>query len=309
MFFSRPHRASSQTIILLLSNLNNMVSSAFFISALAATAQALDLRLISHNIRQATENLADGEKAWSERLPLMAAQLNHEVAGNPDTLMCFQEALNQQVEDLKSSMGDGWEYFGVGREGGDKSEYSPIFYRSTAWDIQDSRTYWLSDTPDEEGSVGWDAAYPRIVTVAKLHHKATSHDLVYMCTHFDHKGTEARRNSAELVLKIANEWSEDNTLSVFMGGDLNVPPDSEAHEVLTKELSDTIDVIPKEKHYGYEVSITGWKPDDEGDRIDYIFAKNTDGLKWVSFAILHTIYDEGFFTSDHRPVVVDVIIP
>lgn len=277
------------------------------LSGLAAV-QALDLRLITHNVRQQTDNLGTDEKSWDERKVPMIAQLAHELAGNPDALLCFQEAKHQQVEDLKSGLGSGWRHYGQGRDGDNDGEFSAILYRETAFDVLNGTTYWLSEHPDEVGSVGWDAAYTRIVTVTKMQHRATGHQMVHMCTHFDHKGTEARRESAKLILGWAGEWSDGDELPVFVGGDLNVDPSSEAYETLTSEMEDTMDLVPEDRRYGYDTSFTGFEKDKEdGDRIDFIFAKNTEGIKFVSFGILHTYYD-GFYSSDHRPVVVDAIV-
>ncbi|KAF4122147.1 Endonuclease/Exonuclease/phosphatase family [Geosmithia morbida] len=275
-------------------------------SSLVVAAQALDLRLITHNVRQQTADLGEGEKDWTERVGPMVAQLSHEVAGNPDTLMCFQEAKHGQVEDLKSGLGNGWEYYGQGREGGEAGEYSVIFYRPSAFEILNSTTYWLSETP-EEVSKGWDAAFERIVTVVRFRNKASAKEFVHMCTHFDHKGTEARQKSAQLILGFASDWSDGDGTPVFIGGDLNVDPENEAYATLTSELSDTFDQVSGDRHYGYNNTFTGFKTGQEGQRIDYIFSKNSQGIKFVSFAILHTYYND-FFTSDHRPVVVDAIV-
>lgn len=49
--------------------------------------------------------------------------------------------------------------------------------------------------------VGWDAALTRIATWVKLQDKKTGQILMVVNTHFDHIGTEARRNSALLIIE------------------------------------------------------------------------------------------------------------
>lgn len=290
--------------------------SSLVIAASAITgvvAQSFDLRLMTYNIRFANVLPIGGEKPWSSvRRPLMAAQLDYELAGRPDSLLCFQEALYQQVEDLKTDLGEDWQYYGLGRDDGVRAgEFSPIFYKPSVWELLDKETYWLSETPEKVGSVGWDAALPRIVTVAKFQHQETGTPFVYMCTHFDHIGQIARENSAELLVDIADEWSLGNSSApVFLGGDLNIEPDNAAYQTLASKMNDVRNVVPEEHHYGHNLTYTGWTVDTSDDsQIDHIFVKESESVEWVSFATLNTYYDNEIFISDHRPVVVDVKVP
>lgn len=293
------------------------MKSAFTIllGALAATgvaAESLDLRLMTYNIRFASENPTGGEQPWNVRRPLMAGQLGYELAGRPDSLLCFQEALFSQVEDLKTDLGAEWEYVGIGRDDGlEAGEFSPIFYQPSQWELQEQQTFWLSETPEVVGSVGWDAALPRIVTVAKFQHQDTGSPFVYMCTHFDHRGQIAREQSAELLVQIADEWSAGNSSApVFLGGDLNIEPDNAAYQTLAEKMNDVKDVVPVEKHYGHDMTYTGFDVDTGNDsQIDHIFVRDPKGLEWISFAVLNTYFDDEIFISDHRPVVVDVKVP
>lgn len=43
--------------------------------------------------------------------------------------------------------------------------YSPVFYLKNKYDVVDSGTFWISDTPDVS-SIGWDAASIRVCTWA-----------------------------------------------------------------------------------------------------------------------------------------------
>jgi len=148
----------------------------------------------------------------------------NETAGRAGSLICMQEVLNQQLVDIKADLGSAWTHVGVGRsDGGQGGEFSPILYQPGVWQLQRNRTYRLSSTPDVVGSVGWDAALPRIVTVAQFAHVSTGAKLVYMCTHFDHQGQVAREQSASLVIQIADEWEtpaqgSSELTPVFLGG-------------------------------------------------------------------------------------------
>jgi endonuclease/exonuclease/phosphatase family metal-dependent hydrolase len=63
-----------------------------------------------------------------------------------------------------------------------------------------SQTFWLSEQPIA-GSKSWDAAITRIVTWAKFKDLKTKKVFFVFNTHFDHRGTVARRESANLLLK------------------------------------------------------------------------------------------------------------
>lgn len=281
-------------------------------AAVLAAAESIDVRLSSYNIRYATDKPEPGEEYWPVRRPHLAAQLNYETAGRANALMCFQEVLFSQLQNIQTDLGDAWSYVGIGRDDGlEAGEFSPIFYRPAAWQLLDNATYWLSETPDVVGSIGWDAMLPRIVTVAKFQHRATGEPFVYMCTHFDHLGQVARENSAELLVDLAERWATQNSdAPVFLGGDLNVRPDNPAYLTLASKMNDVKYVVPKERHYGHESTYTGFTGDPaRGTEIDHIFVRDPKGLDWVSFAVLDNRFEDGVFISDHRPVVVDIKIP
>ncbi|KAH7159398.1 endonuclease/Exonuclease/phosphatase [Dactylonectria estremocensis] len=287
----------------------------FFGTTAVATASSrtIDMRLMTYNIRLAVGVGGPGEELWSVRRPLMTSQLNHEAAGRPEALMCFQEAIYPQVQDLDEGLGNEWTYVGVGRDDGAfGGEFSPIFYRPSVWKLEKNATYWLSETPNEPGSVGWDAALPRIVTVARFRHDSSGARIAYMCTHFDHIGQEAREQSAHLLVGLAGEWSTHNnkSLPVFLGGDLNVTPDNPAYQTLASDMYDAKHMVPEERRFGNVKTYTAFTVDaDDDTEIDHIFVRDPAGLDWVSFAVLNTRFEDEIFISDHRPVVVDFKMP
>jgi endonuclease/exonuclease/phosphatase family metal-dependent hydrolase len=271
-------------------------------------AQSLDVRLVTYNIRYDATNREPGEEPWATRVPLIVSQLHHITAGQTNSLLCFQEALDHQVQGLRSGLGNDWTWYGVGREGGTKGEYSPIFYRSSVWKLQKGTTYWLSPTPTVVGSKGWDAALPRIVTIAQFTNIHTGLPFIYMCTHFDHQGQVAREKSADFIVDTANRLSLESKgkTPVFLGGDLNIEPDNQAYKTLASKLGNVRDKVPKARRHGNTKTYTAFTEDRSDDEeLDHIFVKNGTGVEWRSFAVLNTRFDDNIFISDHRPVVVD----
>ena len=143
----------------------------------------LSMRIITHNIRYATETPFKGEERWTIRCPRICTQLAFNAVG-PETFICLQEALHHQLVDVVDALNvaqppqPGWSYIGVGRDDGRKGgEYSPIIYRPSIWHLTAWNTRWLSTTPDKP-SYGWDAANIRLVTIGRFTHIKTGKKVV-----------------------------------------------------------------------------------------------------------------------------------
>lgn len=300
-----------------------MKSSLFAGTLLAgpAAAKLLDVvpRLLSYNIRWAVPDPSGDEPPWSDRAPKLAAQLSYETAGRPESLVCMQEVIASQLSDIETALGEPWSSIGVGRDDGlSGGEFSPILYRPDTWSLVSNTTYWLSSTPDVIGSVGWDAALPRVVTVGQFRHLKTDLPLVYMCTHFDHVGTVAREQSARLLVRLAESYAasasadgEDPT-PVFLGGDLNITPDNPAflEMIADGHYQDVRDVVDPSRIHGHFKTYTAFeeRPYDQNTRIDHIFVWRPEvrDMEILSYGVLENRFDDGLWISDHRPVAVDV---
>lgn len=177
-----------------------------------ATLASAELRLATFNIRMGGAD--QGDRAWPERKELVAETIRKI---NPE-LLGIQEAFNYQIKDLLKALPD-YTSIGVGRDDGkDGGEFSPIFYRKTDFEVLDSGTFWLSETPQKPGSMSWQTACTRVCTWAKLKRKSTDDHLVLFNTHWDHRSQEARINSADLMLKWVNKYPESQ---VILMGDFN----------------------------------------------------------------------------------------
>lgn len=285
--------------------------------------ETIPFRIITFNIRYATPQPVPGEAPWATRCPKLANQLRFLVAGHPATFLCLQEALANQVSDIKGELGGSWGYIGVGRDDGvAEGEFSPVFYDADVWTCERSKTYWLSQTPELPGSRGWDAVLPRIVTMGLFRHRQTAARVVVLSTHFDHRGIKAREESASLILRLTDAWvgkSSDEDRShqgkppVFLGGDFNSTPSDKAYLTMTAPktgMTDISTLIPKERRYGNELTYSSFGENGEvPKRIDFLFVKDTSGIKFLTFGVLANRFDDGIFLSDHRATVSDMEIP
>lgn len=275
---------------------------------------ALSVRLLTHNIRYAISVPFVGEKPWADRKPLIVNELKHNTQYNPESFICLQEALNNQVIDIMSELGSEWSYIGVGRDDGkQKGEYSPIIFRKAVWEVESWKTVWLN----EDGSVGkkgWDAGSIRIVTVGHFKHVASKKLVLGLCTHFDNSGAISRRESAKIVLKLVQTEASLNSTSspsipYFLAGDLNSETSDDAYKLLNNQTSPFQDSKELSKwQYGNRYTYTAF--DDKSlSLIDFIFV-GRGGADWNvdGYSVLANKFDSGVYNSDHRAVVVDAVL-
>lgn len=248
---------------------------------------------MTYNIRY--DNPDDGENNWHKRKELLLNQVRFHA---PDFLGT-QEALAHQLEYLDAGL-PAYEYIGVGREDGKREgEFSALFYNAQVFDVLDSGTFWLSQTPDQV-SIGWDAAIKRVCTWGKFRLKGNQGHIWVFNTHFDHVGEKAREESVKLIIQKVKEWTNGGDRVLIMG-DLNLRPETVPIQSLSAAFEDARlckDCVT----YGTEETFNGFKlnPENKDYRIDYIFTQNLRVEKYAVFSDLV----EGRFVSDHFPVMV-----
>jgi endonuclease/exonuclease/phosphatase family metal-dependent hydrolase len=271
-------------------------------AALTSAATAQPLQVMTWNIRY--DNAGDGENRWRNRKDWVAEMVLREKID----LAGFQEVLAGQYKDLQDRLPEMSSY-GVGRDDGKSAgEMVPIFYRKSRFELLDQGTFWLSPTPAKPGSKGWDAAITRITGWVKLKDRETKETLFVLNAHFDHRGNEARRQSAALIVKQIREQFAAHPV-IFLG-DLNSLPDSAAYKTLTSD-SDA-DKPPLRDAYihartkaGPDSTWNGFQKIEPGNRIDYLLVSEQIGVEE-----LRTLTDqrEGKFPSDHLPVVCRLVL-
>lgn len=270
-----------------------------------------ELRVMSFNIRY--QNDVDiGRRDWEARKDKVSSMLRFhhvDIAG-------LQEVLKEQLDYLSKSLPQ-YNYVGLGRDDGkDVGEFAPIFYRKDKFSLHDWGVFWLSETPNIAGSMGWDAVCPRIATWAKFTYKETGKVFYFFNTHFDHEGQTAMEKSAYLLLEKRQEIVQD--IPTIITGDFNNTPDSKVYDILTNTpgnvLNDSREIsryrqhgpnftshrfAASEKLYGLN---KGCK-DIPLRFIDFIFVKGQ--IDVIQSGVLADNWD-GHYPSDHMPVVADI---
>ncbi len=265
----------------------------FLLCLLSTVVVAQDLTVLSYNIRYNSQS--DGEDLWDKRKGELVNQIKQH---SPDSFG-VQEATAVQMQYIFEALPE-YAYVGVGRDDGEmKGEYSAVFYLKGKFKLLESKTFWLSETP-QEVSVGWDAALPRICTFAQLKERTTGRVFWHFNTHFDHVGKEARANSALLIIdKIKSLLSSE---SVFvLTGDFNAEPNELTITHLKSAFKDPLEYIELSGPEGTFNSFNLQAPLDR--RIDYIFFQGLTPLKYTH---LDEKRANGRWISDHLPVKLEL---
>ena len=183
-----------------------------------AQDQVPAIRTMSFNIRYGTAN--DGINRWDLRKEFVIETIR---AYSPD-LLGTQETLASQRDYLSETL-PGYEAVGVGRDDGKlQGEMAALFYRSDRFEELEQGHLWLSPTPLEVGSKGWDAALPRIATWVKLRDRRDpeANPILFLNAHLDHQGHTARAQSTSLIRSKLQELGKE--CRWIITGDFNADP-------------------------------------------------------------------------------------
>jgi len=258
------------------------------------------IRVISYNIR--FDNPGDRQHVWANRRERVINILKLHKAD----IFCLQEPLINQIQDLEKAF-PGYAWYGAGRDDGKQNgEFNPVFYNKSRFNLLESGTFWLSETPELPGSLGWFAKLPRIATWVKLLDRATGKEFFVFNTHLDHQSQQARKNGAELILAMINQMVGETP--VVLAGDFNDRPGTAPYNAILDAASplQMFDARLSSKHSHHGTSFTYVGLDFmgvPGRIIDYIFV--SPGITVDFHAYLSDNWD-GIYPSDHLPVLIEM---
>lgn len=275
-------------------------------SVIAATAGLLvglvgcalpdPIRVLSFNIRYGTA--PDGPNAWPNRRELVFQVIRDSI---PD-LVGLQEVLAFQADELVAALPE-YQLIGVGRDDGERGgEMVPVLFRKQRFTLVNAGHFWLSDTPENPGSVGWDAALPRLATWAHLRFRSNPlNEVRFLNTHFDHRGVRARAEAARLIRSATDSLGGT---PVIVTGDFNCAPGDEPHRVLTGDRGNAAELRDSFVERGYSERGSGtfceFRCETSGPRIDWILCNRRFDVvesEVVRFNV------GGRYPSDHFPVL------
>jgi len=259
------------------------------------------VRMMSFNVRYDTAK--DGQHNWSHRRRLVAETIRYHA---PD-VVGIQEAMGHQLRELEILL-PGYQWVGDARDSVARGgEHTAMGFRRERFSATDTDTFWLSETPDTPGTVGWDAAHPRVATWVRLRDETADESLVAMNTHLDHRGERARREGIALVLERLTDVVENEP--ALVSGDFNCLVGDPAHRRAEgyelpggRRLRDARVLTPR--RHGPTTTRTDFEALLPRTGIDHVFVTDeTDVTGWAAV----TDRDDDHYASDHLPVVVDCV--
>jgi endonuclease/exonuclease/phosphatase family metal-dependent hydrolase len=273
---------------------------AFSPSVIPVSVQAADFKLMTFNIRNG------GDKAdWNAR----KAQVFALVKNNAPDAAGMQEVFKYQLDELLAAL-PGYAAVGVGRDDGKTAgEYSPIFYRTSVFQVDTSGTFWLSATPEVPGSKVPGAGNTRIDTWARLRHIATGKSFYFHSSHWDHVAEDARLLSAKLIAQriVDRKFKQDPVVFVC---DCNAVATEAPMKYLTGQGGSPLafQSAYDKLHHGVAASATfnDFKGDTLGQPIDHIMS--FDSIPALDARILRD-HIGSQYPSDHYPLLATLRFP
>jgi len=261
--------------------------------ATSVQAEPLELTAMTYNVRYGTAD--DGENHWRHRKDIFIRSIeayDPDIIGTQETLVFQADYIQEQLPEYR--------WLGIGRDKNGQGEYCAIVYRWREYIPLESKTFWLSETPDVPGSRSWDASLHRIVTYAKFHHWRSGTIFHLYNTHFDHRGVEARLKSAQLLADYVEKHHDDDYPVVVLG-DFNARAEiDEPYTVfIDRGFRDAWTEAPET--VGPPVTWSAFRDPipDSNRRIDWILYRGP-----VTASKCETILynEDGRYPSDHYPV-------
>lgn len=248
--------------------------------------------------RMMSQNLCiwgDGSFAVANRRPWMVARIERE---QPD-IVGMQEGSTSWVTYLERNL-SGYTLLYQYRH--DK-ESTPVAYKTDRFDLVDSGTFWLSETPETE-SLGWDGSHYRICTWVILRNKQSGELISLFNTHLDVGSATARLEGAKLVKsRMEQMLARYPGLMIFSSGDYNTGENSAPYNVLTSdgfgdtrylaEESDTLNT--------HSSDLTDNWVNASSSRIDFIMAY-APNVSVTQFKVLAETVN-GTRLSDHNGLI------
>lgn len=251
------------------------------------------VRVISFNVRCAS----DAFGSVNVRSRFLIAIIEEYL---PDSFG-VQEATEKWMKILQKKLGDKYDCVTQMRDETDGAEASAVFYLKDKYELKDSGTIWLSDTPDVPYTKYEDSGCTRIATWATLKNKSNGLIYTHINTHLDHVSDEARVLQTKVLNNKIAELQQGGQ-PVVCTGDFNADEKSVVYDEMVTLLSDS-KYLARNSDSG--ITYHDYGKYTEGEPIDFIFVP--EGTEVDTYKIIDEMVS-GMFVSDHYGLCVDLYI-
>lgn len=264
------------------------------------TIENTAIRCMSYNVLVGSDE-AQGFGPVAER---KKGVLNTILKYSPD-ILGVQEASNEWMTILKLELGkNGYDCVGLGRDTqnnnkGAKSlgEHSAIFYNTEKYDLVETNTYWLTDTPNVK-SYHPDSDYIRIMTYAIFERKSDGYRFMHVNTHLDFSN-KVQLDQVAKMLELIDDIGFEGL--IFSTGDYNMRIDFPAYQLFLNAGFVN----------SFSVARTKSEPNING-MIDFVLVRDTTAdirveNHFVANDQEDRVYKDDMFPSDHCAVYATVV--
>lgn len=245
------------------------------------------LRVMSYNVQTGTPDPIRAEQMLNNILDFDADIVGTQEV-NAKWLAIFRE---KGILDTYTYVGE--PRYGNKLDASNGNEYSGILFKTDKFNLIDTKTWWLTDTPEKPSKIE-QSDYIRVMTYAVLERKTDGKRFVHVNTHLDYN-PKGNPEQTKILLQLTQRiMDQHGKLPVFFTGDFNETAKSQGYaSMLQAGNSDSskIATYTTEKD-----TFSG------GSIIDFCFVSNND------FVV--DTYDVGFGKkgSDHYPVYVEMYL-
>lgn len=213
----------------------------------------------------------------------------------PDTFG-IQEGKDEWVKLFSGKLSGIYACVGTGnQESGASESYNNLYYRTDKFELAESGTFWLSDTPQTPGSKFAESKRVRIATYALLTHRATGKQVLYVNTHLDNQSASAREKQLSVLARFLSGYEVPCVLT----GDFNATPASNVYSLVTSLMEDsrtgaaeTTDA-PTYNGFGNSSRV-----------LDYcLFSEGRFEL--LRYSVHTALYQGSIYPSDHNAVLTE----
>lgn len=262
------------------------------------TGLDLNLKILSQNVRCNDDEGGNTVLQRTTRLKGLIDEYQPDIIGTQETTFEWYKYLRSL---------EGYAIVGSSRNGHKKTsgEWSAILYNTERFVLMDSDTFWLTDTPDEVGSVE-NSLCRRICTWAELFDRYTGETFIMANTHLDHSTDTVRRTQAAYLIGNLKKRLGDryNSHTIYLTGDFNCKPETSPYEAIIRGgFADSRDAAAE------DVSVVSGSYHAYGQKeseIDFCFFKGEETV--LQYEIISKNYisegeSEPGFVSDHYGVM------
>jgi endonuclease/exonuclease/phosphatase family metal-dependent hydrolase len=253
---------------------------------------------MSFNLRVC--RFTDFHRSW----PFRRESAGEAVKAQKPWLLGTQEGTARMLQDLDRMLPD-YDRVGTGRLRGGMGEHNAIYYHKKKLAVLEWGQFWLSETPEEPGSIGWDARFPRICTWARMRVLQEPAAVVSVYnTHLDHVGQEAGSLSTLLIWQMIQDHQKQfGVHPVLLTGDFNAKPDHPVIRFFSGEgelagMRTSLSNAFADPRYAGS-TYHGFMGGKKGQPIDFLFGGF--GLLPMHGDVIRSQYN-GRYPSDHYPV-------